>query len=146
MRVEASQEIARPVAEVFRFFAREHVRNHPRWDPDIELEATSTAPLAVGSVIRRRNNRSGTPVAGTMEVVVYEPERAFATVIREGPVEVRGGALFEPIGADRTKLTITTDVPDDPRWDPSLIASRMQRSVATIKDLIEAEPQQPPHR
>lgn len=139
MKVEASEEIARPVSEVFRFFAREHVLNHPRWDPDIALEATSDAPLAVGSVIRRRNSRAGTPVEGTMEVVEFEPERAFATVIREGPVEVRGGAIFEPIAADRTRLTITTDMPDDPRWSPSLITSRMQRSVATIKDLIEAE-------
>jgi len=140
MRVEASQEIARPVAEVFRFFAREHIRNHPRWDPDIALEATSDAPLAVGSIIRRRNSRSGTPVEGTMEVVEFDADRAFATVIREGPVEVRGGAIFDPIGADRTKLTITSDMPDDPRWNPSLIKSRMQRSVEAIKDLIEAEP------
>ena len=140
MRVEASQEIARPVAEVFRFFAREHIRNHPRWDPDIALEATSDAPLAVGSIIRRRNNRSGTPVEGTMEVVEFDADRAFATVIREGPVEVRGGAIFDPIGADRTKLTITSDMPDDPRWNPSLIKSRMQRSAEAIKDLIEAEP------
>lgn len=140
MRVEASQEIARPVTKVFRFFAREHVRNHPRWDPDIQLEATSDAPLGVGSVIRRRNSRSGTPVEGTMEVVEFEPERAFATIIREGPVEVRGGAVFEPIDADRTKLTITTEIPDDPRWNPALITARMQRSVDTIKELIEAEP------
>jgi len=139
MRVEASTEVARPVAAVFRFFAREHVRNHPRWDPDIELEATSDGENGLGTMIRRRNKRSGTPVDGTMEVVEFEPERAFATVIREGPVEVRGGARFEPLGPDRTLLTITSDMPSDPRWDPELIRSRMQRSVGTIKELIESE-------
>lgn len=40
MKVEVSEEIERPVPVVFKFFAEDHVRNHPRWDPDIELWLT----------------------------------------------------------------------------------------------------------
>src|SRR5215204_2166323 len=85
VRIEVSQEIDRPVAAVFTFFADDHVRNHPRWDPDIELWRHSDEPIGLGTIIQRRNSRSGTiPVEGTMEVVEYEPNRAFRAVIREG--------------------------------------------------------------
>ena len=73
--IQVSQVINRPVDEVFHFYARDHVRNHPRWDPDMELERISPGPFGVGTVIRRRNSRSGTPVEGTMEVVEFEPNR-----------------------------------------------------------------------
>ncbi len=81
---QVSQVIDRPLDKVFHFYADEHVRNHPRWDPDIELWLDSDDPIKVGTVIRRRNSRSGTPVEGTMEVVEYEPNRAFGTVIHDG--------------------------------------------------------------
>jgi polyketide cyclase/dehydrase/lipid transport protein len=140
MRAEASQVIERPVAAVFRFCAQEQVRNHPRWDPDIELEQTSDGPIRVGTVIRRRNSRSGKPVEGTMEVVEFEPERAVTTVIREGPVEVRGRMTFEALTTDRTKVTISAEMAGaDERWDPGPIAKAMERSVHNIKQLIEAE-------
>lgn len=139
MKVEVSQEIGRPVAAVFQFCAREHVKNHPRWDPDIELEQISDGPIGVGTLIRRLNRRSGTPVEGTMEVLEFEPERRTAMVIREGPVEVRGGMTFEPLGADRTRLTISAEMPADPRWEPSMITRGVERSLRNIKELIESE-------
>jgi hypothetical protein len=145
MRVEASQVIERPKATVFCFVAREHVRNHPRWDPDIELRMDSEGPIGVGTVIHRRNSRSGAPVEGTMEVVDFEPHESFGTVIREGAVEVRGGTTFEALGPDRTKLTISADLPTAPGGAPALGADSsrltmfMERSVARIKELIEAE-------
>ena len=37
MKLELSQVIDRPPAEVFRFIATNHVLNHPRWDPKMEL-------------------------------------------------------------------------------------------------------------
>jgi hypothetical protein len=53
----------------------------------MELEQISDGPIRVGTVIRRRNSRSGTPVEGTMEVVEFEPNRAFGMIIHEGPVK-----------------------------------------------------------
>jgi hypothetical protein len=141
MRAEVSQTIGRPIAAVFHFYAHEHVRNHPRWDPEIELEQLSPGPIGVGTVIRRRNSRSGAPVEGTMEITEFERDQAFGAVIHEGPVEIRGRATFEPVGADRTLLTVSVDMPEaDARWDVGLITSRMERSVRNIKELVEAEP------
>jgi uncharacterized protein YndB with AHSA1/START domain len=84
VRIEVSEEIDRPVPVVFKFYAEDHVRNHPRWDPDIELWRTSDEPIEVGTIIQRRNSHSGTTaVEGTMEVVEYEPNRAFGVLTRE---------------------------------------------------------------
>lgn len=139
MLFEVSQEIERPVEVVFRFFADEHVRNHPRWDPDIELERTSDAPMGVGTVIRRRNSRSGTPVEGTMEVVEYEPNRSFGMVIREGGAEIRGSATFEPRDGGATLLTIRAEMPHIDEGMGDRILGLMRRSVSTIKQLVESE-------
>ena len=35
MELENTIEIARPAADVYRFVATEHRRNHPRWDTGI---------------------------------------------------------------------------------------------------------------
>jgi hypothetical protein len=62
MKLEFSQVIDRSPAEVFRFIATEHVRNHPRWDPKMELQQLSDGPIGVGTVIRRRPSHTGTPL------------------------------------------------------------------------------------
>jgi hypothetical protein len=140
VRVEASVVIERPVGTVFHFYADEHVRNHPRWNPDLELDVDSDRPIGVGTIIRRRNRMSGKLVEGTMEVLEFERDSAMAGVIREGTVEFRGGATFESLSPDRTRLTIGADMP----WiadgsDVSQISMLMQRSVQNIKQLIETE-------
>ena len=32
MEIQVSTVVERPVADVWRFYAVDHVRNHPRWD------------------------------------------------------------------------------------------------------------------
>ena len=115
VRMEVSQEIDRPVPVVFNFYADDHVRNHPRWDPDIELWRDSDEPLGLGTIIQRRNSRSGTPVEGTMEVVEYEPNQAFGVVILDGPMEIHGRATVEEVSEGRTRLTIAAEMPIDER-------------------------------
>jgi hypothetical protein len=140
MKIEVSEVIDRPVSEVFRFYGHEHVRNHPRWDPDMQLEQTSAGPIGVGTVIRRHVTRGGRTVEGTMEVVEFEPGETFATVIRDGPREVRGRATFEPDGPDRTTLTISADMPGmDESTDTTMITDLMRRSVENMKRLIEGD-------
>jgi uncharacterized protein YndB with AHSA1/START domain len=135
-----TQIIDRPVAKVFHFFAVEHVRNHPRWDPDIELWLDSDGPIGVGTVIRRRNSRSGTPVEGTMEVVEFEPNRTMATIIHDGPVEMYGRITFEPLDDSRTTLTTFIEIPSmDESMDKSFLMSRLERSGQIRKQLMEAE-------
>ena len=138
VRIEVSEEIDRPVPVVFKFFADDHVRNHPRWDPDIELWRTSDEPIGVGTIIQRRNSRSGTPVEGTMEVVEYEPNRAMGAVIREGGMEIHGRATVEETGEGSTRLTIRAEMPIDESMKDRM-SGLVQRSIRTIKELIEAE-------
>lgn len=73
MELELSTVVERPVAAVWDFYAVHHVENHPRWDPDLELENTTDGPIGVGTVIRRRSTRFEPASEGTMEVVEFEP-------------------------------------------------------------------------
>jgi hypothetical protein len=135
-----SQVIDRPIADVFHFFAYEHVRNHPRWDPDIELEQASDGPMGVGTIILRRNRRSGTLVEGTMEVVEFQPDRAIGMVIHDGPVEMHGRATFEAASDGQTVITTYLELPGmDESMDTSFLISRLERSGQNMKRLIESE-------
>jgi hypothetical protein len=137
LRVQVSEVIDRPVAEVFHFYAHEHVRNHPRWDPEMQLEQASDGPIGVGTIIRRRNTHSGTPVEGTMEVVEFEPDRAFGVLIREGPTETRGRVTFKAEGQERTTITISADFADLDESMESTMTGLMERSARNIKYLVE---------
>ncbi|UCH03027.1 MAG: SRPBCC family protein, partial [Candidatus Bathyarchaeota archaeon] len=111
VQIKISQVIDRPVSKVFHFVAEQHVRNHPRWDPDIELWLESDTPIGVGTIIHRRNSRSGTPVEGTMEVVEFEPNRSIGTLIREGPAEMRARMTFKAVNESQTRITTIIDIP-----------------------------------
>jgi Polyketide cyclase / dehydrase and lipid transport len=140
MDVQVSAEVARPVADVWRFYAVEHVRNHPRWDPDMHLEQLSSGPVGVGTRIRRVNTRWGKPVEGEMEVVEFDPERAFAVSIHDPNMNAHGRVTFESQGPARTLVTVTTAIEgmDDPKKF-EFLTSMMQRSVNNVKRLIETE-------
>ncbi len=140
IQIKSSQVIDRPVNTVFHFVAEEHVHNHPRWDPDIEHWLESDSSIGVGTIIQRRNSRSGTPVEGTMEVVEFEPNRAFGTVIHDGPAEMHGRITFEVVNEYQTTVTTVIDIPGmDESMDKSFITSRMERSGRNMKQLIESE-------
>jgi hypothetical protein len=140
VKVKVSEVIGRPVSEVFHFYAHEHVRNHPRWDPYMHLEQTSHGPIGVGTIISRINSRSGTPVEGTMEVVEFEPNQSLGMIIHDGPVEIQGRAIFEAKSSDQTTLTLNVEFPDmEESMDTSLLAGPMQQSLQNIKRLIESE-------
>ena len=137
---QISNVIDRPVDKVFRFYAVEHVRNHPRWDPDIELWQASDGPIGVGTVIRRRNSRSGTPVEGTMEVVEFEPNRVLGMIIHDGPAEMFGRTTFEALSENQTKITTFIEIPGmDESMDKSFLYSRLERSAQNQRQLIESE-------
>ena len=137
---ESSQVIDRPIDKVFHFFAVEHVRNHPRWDSDIELWLDTDGPIGVGTIIRRRNKRSGTPVEGTMEVVEFEPNRALAMVIHDGPAVMRGRTTFEALSDNQTKITTLIDIPwMDENTDKTFLNSRLEHSAQIRKRLMESE-------
>lgn len=140
LQLESSHVIDRSVDKVFHFYAVDHVRNHPRWDADIELWLDSDSPIGVGTIIHRRNKRSGTPVEGTMEVVEFEPNLVIAMVIHDGPAEMRGRTTFEAISDNQTKITLIIDIPGmDASTDKTFLNSRLERSAQIRKQLIESE-------
>ena len=140
LQLESSEVIDRPIDKVFHFYAVEHVRNHPRWDSDIELWLDSDDPIGVGTIIRRRNKRGGTPVEGTMEVVEFEPNRVVAMLIHDGPREMRGRTTFEALGAHQTRITTLIDIPwMDENADKTFMNSRLESSSRIRKQLMEAE-------
>jgi len=137
---QSSVVIDRPVSRVFQFYALDHVSNHPRWDPDIELWLDSNEPLKVGTVIRRRNSRSGKPVDGTMKVVALEQDRFIEMLIHDGPAVMSGKTEFEALNDHQTRILTTIDIPAmDASADGSFLESRLRRSAENMKKLMETE-------
>lgn len=141
MKLDRSIVIDRPPSAVFDFVAVNHLKNHPRWDPHMELQQLTEGPLRVGSQYRRRHTRVGAPIEGTMEIVEFEPEQSMGARILDhtpmGPLEVHSRMTMEPLDGDgRTRLTIYLDIPAmDASMDPSMI----EGSLRKMKELIEAE-------
>jgi uncharacterized protein YndB with AHSA1/START domain len=140
MQIQVSTTIDRPIADVWRWYAEDHVRNHPRWDPDMELQQISEGPIGLGTKIRRRNVRFGAPVDGEMEVVEWDPERAIGMLIHDANMQMRGRTTFQEEGPDTTLLTIVTDIPDLDESKASVVSSRMQRTIENVKSLVESDP------
>jgi uncharacterized protein YndB with AHSA1/START domain len=140
MQIQVSTTIDRPIADVWRWYAEDHVRNHPRWDPDMELQQISEGPIGLGTKIRRRNVRFGAPVDGEMEVVEWDPERAIGMLIHDANMQMRGRTTFQQEGPDTTLLTIVTDIPDLDESKASVVSSRMQRTIENVKSLVESDP------
>jgi hypothetical protein len=139
-KFQHSQVIDRPLAKVFHFFADEHVRNHPRWDPDIHLEQISSGPIGVGTIIRRHNTRSGSLVEGTMEVVEFESNQVMGMIIHDGAIEMHGRTTFEALNDNQTRITTFIEFPSmDDSMDKSFLNSRLERSGDIRKQLMEAE-------
>ena len=140
MKIEASIEIDKPIADVWRWYAEDHVRNHPRWNPDLELEQISDGPIGVGTKIRRRNTMGDTPIEGEMEVTEFDAPRAMGVSISDGEAESRGLGTLEERGPGRTLLTIAADIsgPDDPE-SAQFVKTMMGRSLANMKAMMEAE-------
>jgi hypothetical protein len=140
MDVQVSIEVDRPIADVWRFYAVDHVENHPRWDPDMQLEQLSDGPIGVGTRIRRVNMRWGAPIEGEMEVTEFEPERAFSLSIHDPNMDARGRATFARRGPARTLVTVTTGIEgmDEPE-KIEFLRRMMQRSVDNVKRLVETD-------
>ena len=139
MQLEVSTVIDRRVSTVWEFYAVNHVENHPRWDDSLELEATSDAPVGLGTVIKRRATRFGETTEGTMEVVEFEPEKAMRVKTQDGPMTINGWVLFEVVGEDETRIKLGGEFPGMDDSMEEKIRPMMERSATNIKTLIESE-------
>jgi uncharacterized protein YndB with AHSA1/START domain len=139
LELEVSTTIDRPVTTVWDFYAVHHVENHPRWDPTLELEATSDGPIGVGTIIRRRATRFGETTEGTMEIVEFEPEKVMRVKTQDGPMTINGWVLLEPVDDGSTKLVLGGEFPGMDDSMEEKIRPMMERSASTIRSLIESE-------
>ena len=140
MKLSISKVIDRPPPVVWQFLVIDHIRNHPRWDSNMNVQQLTEGPIGMGTQIQRRHTRLGTPIEGTMEVVEFEPERLVGFVIRDqtpsGPLEVRSRMSLEPESAGGTTVTIQLVLPKSaPSMDPSMV----EASLGKMKELIETE-------
>lgn len=139
MQVEVSTVIDRPVSTVWEFYAVNHVENHPRWDPSLELEATSDGPIGLGTVIKRRATRFGKTTDGTMEIVEFESEKAFRVRTQDGPMTINGWVLFESVNEEETRILLGGEFPGMDDSMEEKFRPMIETSAANIKTLIESE-------
>jgi len=139
VKVRVSKLIDRPVADVFHIHAHDHVRNHPRWDPLMQLEQVTDGPIGVGTIIKRINSHSGTPVEGTMGIVEFEPNRAVGMIIHDGTVEMVARATYEAESDDRTTLTLIVEFIGMDESMTDMLTKQMDKAAQNIKQFIESE-------
>lgn len=139
VNAQASGVIDSPVAKVFQFHAVEHVSNHPRWDPYMQLEDLTDGPMGVGKKIKRINSHSGKPVEGTMEVTEFVPDKAVTMIIHDGPVKLIARATYEAEGEEKTLLIVKVEFPDVEEMDTNMLVSGMQNSIRNINQLLNSE-------
>ena len=139
MKITVSTDIGLPVADVWHWYAVEHVRNHPRWDPDMELEQISDGQMGLGTRIRRRNHHFGEPIEGEMEIVEWEPERAMGAQIHDANTDTSGRVTFEAVGPSRTRLTIEADFPNLDASRVDQLRPLIERTASNVRRLVESE-------
>jgi hypothetical protein len=74
-----------------------------------------------------------------MEVVEFEPHRAFGVVIHDGPNVINGRATFHAESQEQTRLTINAEFIDMDESLESWITGLVERSARNIKHLIESD-------
>ena len=139
MIIRVSTVIDRPVAGVWRWYAVEHVRNHPRWDPDMELDQISEGAIGLGTRIRRRNRHFGEPIVGEMEIVEWEPEHVMGARIHDANGDTTGRVTFESLGPSMTRLTIEAGFPNLDASKVEHLRSLIERTAGNVRRLVESE-------
>lgn len=126
MKLELSENINHPITDVFRFYADDHLINHPRWDHEMTLSLATDGHVGLGTMFNRRHTHFGDPVEGTMTVIEFERDEVFGLVIDDGFGEFYARLDFEEISDRETRVSAVVDVPS---MDDSADASRL-RGVA----------------
>jgi hypothetical protein len=140
VKITVTTTVDRPVADAWRWYAVDHIRNHPRWDPEMELEQISAGPLGIGTRIRRRNRHFDHPIDGEMVIVEWEPERVMGVQIHDANLETTGRVAFQALGPASTRLTIEADFPAMDDTTAERIRPRMERTARRIRELMESDP------
>jgi hypothetical protein len=84
LKIELSEVINHPVSDLFTFYADDHLQNHPRWDPEMQLSLATDGDVGVGTVFNRRHTHFGDPVEGSMRVIDFERDELFGLAVDDG--------------------------------------------------------------
>ena len=144
MAIEVSQNINRPVDQVFEYVT--HMENNPEWEPAVlEVTKTSEGPIAVGTVFRQGVRAMGKQGVVNLEITEYEPNERFGfrALNPFGPIQPRSWWTFEQAD-EETKITFVAD--PNPRglfkiMSPliSWWATRLwTKNFATLKQVLES--------
>jgi hypothetical protein len=142
--VQIRTEIAKLPAEVYRFIATEHGRNHPRWDAwAVEFKQIDPGPVVVGTRFAYKRRAFG-PLRQTLELVVTEmdSDRRFAFRF-SGSTQANISYTLQPAGAAATVVQFDGrfEVPG-PQFLARLMKGSMDRQVTDgqrrIKQLVES--------
>jgi len=129
--------INHPISDVFKFYADDHLENHPRWDPEMMLSLATDGEVGIGTVFNRRHTHFGDPVDGSMTVIEFERDQAFGLAIDDGFGEFYGRLRFEAIGDSVTRVSTLVDVPGMPETaDSSRLRSIAERWLHNTENLI----------
>jgi carbon monoxide dehydrogenase subunit G len=139
---EHTVEIARAPREVFAFVT--DVANYPRWQPSlVEVRATRSGPLRVGSEATEVRRFMGREVETTWRCVEHRPDTRSAIEADHGPVPFRGTFTLEPAPVG-TRFTWTVETRGAAaRLGGPLVGMATRRELAEnsarLKELLESE-------
>ena len=132
-----SEVINHPISDVFKFYADDHLENHPKWDPEMQLSLATDGEVGIGTVFNRRHTHFGDPVEGSMTVIEFERNEAFGLAIDDGFGEFYGRLRFEAMGESATRVSSLVDVPGMPEdADSSRLRSIAERWLRNTENLI----------
>lgn len=132
-----SEVINHPISDVFRFYVDDHLENHPKWDPEMELSLATDGEVGIGTVFHRRHTHFGDRVEGTMEVIELERDQSFGLAIDDGFGEFYGRMRFEALGDSATRVSALVDVPGmSESADSSLLRTVTERWLRNAEALI----------
>lgn len=144
MRLRVERRIDRPPAIVFDFVARDHWRNHPRWDPNI-LEITPLESGAIRAGSRARVRRKGGSGDEVLEVLAFEPDSRWVSRSQIGPFSLEMTAVIEPAEEAASRLTLIADTRAQgavryllPVLAP-VFRRQMRASLKRIGEMVETE-------
>ncbi len=145
MELTHTIEIDRPIADVFRFVATDHEKNHARWDPSVtDIRQTSEGPVGIGTEFKFNRMIMGKSTPMQFEVIDLQHNESVTFEIT-GPMRMTMHMTLEPIGDARTKLTFhgTGELDLMMRMFEPMILSQMNTELAAaqqrIKTLLESE-------
>jgi hypothetical protein len=141
LKIEMSEVINHPISDVFKFYVDDHLENHPRWDPEMQLSLATDGEVGIGTVFNRRHTHFGDPVEGSMTVIEFERNQAFGLAIDDGFGEFYGRLRFEAMGESATQVSTLVDVPGMPETaDSSRLRSIAERWLHNTENLISGTP------